>query len=143
MRGSRFIVLRMSHITRTAVIALAALIAVIALVIVVLPKNRTRGAFYIPGTYASHIILHSKPVSVSVTVDEFAITAIEMSPMEESIEVFYPLFKPTMEELAREIIKKQTTNVQTTVDTMYTSRILLDAVNSALAKASSGDVAVY
>jgi uncharacterized protein with FMN-binding domain len=141
MRGSRFIVLKLSHITRTAVIALIGLIAIIALIIAVLPKRSpgSGASIYNPGTYTAHIILNNRPVSVSVTVDAHEITSIEMSDMEASLEIFYPLFRPTMEELSREIIQKQTTNVQTSAESMHTSRILLDAVNYALGQAANGE----
>ena len=140
MGGSRFIVLRMSHIIRTAAIALIGLIIIIALVMVILPKGgkktATAQATYNPGTYSSQIILYNSPVDVLVTVDENAIQTISMSEMEENAELFYPLFKPTLETLANKIIEKQTTNVMTTTETMYTGMILLEAVNNALARAS-------
>ena len=137
MSKSRFVVLKLSHITRMAIIALIGLIILIALILIVLPRNKHAGeAVYNPGSYTANIVLHNKPVSVIVTVDERKITSIELSQIEDNVAAFYPLFKPTLDDLSKEIIRKQTTNVTTNVETMYTSQILLDAVNSALGKAA-------
>lgn len=117
------------------------LAVIIALILIIAPKKKAaEGALYNPGTYSARIILHNKPVNVSVTVSESEITAIELSDMEETQEVFYPLFKPTMDTLAKEILKKQTTAITPPTNAEYTGRILLDAVNTALLKAVNPDL---
>lgn len=137
MVGTRFIVLRLKHMIRAGIFVLAGIIIIIALVLLILPKNKKEATAYTPGTYTAQIILRNKPVSIYVTVGSKDIQAIYMSEMDDTQTLFYPLFKPTLESLAKEIISKQTTNVATTPENMYTGKILLDAVNSALSKAEA------
>jgi uncharacterized protein with FMN-binding domain len=135
MGGTKIFVFQLKSIVRTGVIALIGLIVLITLVWLLMPKG-TKGsaAVYAPGTYAAQIVLHNKPVSVEVTLSGDAITAIELKDMEAAQELSYPLFKPAMAALSREIIRRQSTDVAPAADSAVTSRILLDAVNAAIAQ---------
>jgi uncharacterized protein with FMN-binding domain len=68
-------------------------------------------------------------------VDDSAILDIAISEMDQSLEVFYPLIRPTMAELSQKVLTTQSTNIEASVETQYTSRILLDAINMALFQA--------
>jgi len=135
MIGTRFVVLKMKNIICAGVFALIGILILIALITLITPKRKSEATSYIPGTYAAEIILQNKPITVYVTVDESEIQAIHLSDMDEAQALFYPLFKPTMESIAKEIIQKQTTNIATQPDNMYTGKVLIDAVNDALFKA--------
>lgn len=90
---------------------------------------------YIFRCYSSEIILHNNPIEVMVEVDESKILAIKIKDINKAQEVFYPLFKPTMEMLSREIIQYQSLNIPTINDYSVTGKILLSAVDNALQKA--------
>jgi uncharacterized protein with FMN-binding domain len=90
---------------------------------------------YVPGTYTASIILHNNPVYVDVTVTEDEITSISLENMDEIQTLFYPLFRPIMNNLSEDIIKYQTLKVEGDSKFPVTSNILLSAVDSALSKA--------
>lgn len=143
MGGTRIVVLQLKQIIRMGIFVLVGLGLIIAFIWFLTPRDKSgSSALYIPGTYAAQIILHNKPVSVEVTVNETEITNVELKDMLEVQEVFYPLFKPTMESLSKEILQKQSTNVSTSADTAVTSQILLDAVNVALEQAHGSQTAI-
>lgn len=144
MVKSRFVVLQMKDIIRAGIFVIIGIILLIVLIRAIVP-NRAAGAetgisaiygAFVPGTYTSYIIIHNQPISVSVTVDEDKILDIVLSEMAESQEVFYPLIRPTMAQLSRQVIDTQSTNIDAPLEVMMTSRILLDAINSALQQAA-------
>ena len=142
MVKSRFVVLQMKDIVRTGIFVIIGLILLIVLIWAIMPRGAgtDMGARnFTPGTYTSYIIIHNRPIGISVTVDESRIIDIALSEMEESQEVFYPLIRPTMATLSAEVISRQTTNIEAPADAAITSRILLDAINNALMQASMGE----
>jgi len=146
MAKSRFVVLRMKDIIRTGIFVLIGIVLLVALIWAIMPRGgssndamqSTYGNF-IPGEYTAYIILHNRPVSVTVTVDENNILAIALSEMEAVIEVFYPLMRPTMTEISQSVIATQSTAFEPSLETMHTSRILLDAIELALYQAQAAD----
>lgn len=138
MSGTKIMVFQLKELIKTGVFALVGLILIIALIIFLLPKDKNESATgYVPGTYAAQIILHSNPVDIEVTVSDKEITNIELKNMKTEQETFYPLFKPTLENLSKQIIRYQTTKIATAKDSAVTSKILLDAVDAALEQASA------
>ncbi len=139
MGGTKIVVLQLKEILKSSVFIVLGLVLIVLLIFLFIPKDdkasKEESAAYAPGVYAAEIILHNRPVNVEVTVSEKEIVSIELKNMEEVQEVFYPLFRPTMQTLTQEIIKKQTTKVSLPQDATETSKILLSAVKQALAKA--------
>ncbi len=138
MKGTKIIVLQLREIFKSAIFAILGLALIILLICLFLPKNKNQEpsvSLYVPGTYTAEIVLHNKPVNVLVTVSEREIMRLELSNMTEAQEVFYPLFKPTLQAISKEIIDKQTTEISALSEYTYTSQILLNAINKALAKA--------
>lgn len=133
--GTKIVVVQLKELIKTAIFAVIGIALIGFLIYFFIPKDDKAQAMYVPGTYSSEIVLHNNPVSINVTVSEDEITDIQMVNMGETQEVFYPLFQPAIEELAQEIIDKQSLDVSTTSDTSVTSRILLDAVGAALEQA--------
>jgi len=135
MGGAKIFVLQLKDLIRTGLFVVAGLLLILVLVWAMLPKKADAAALYEPGTYVAQIILHNKPVNVEVTVSELAIMDIALTGMEEAQEVFYPLFKPTMARLSKEVLQTQTTDVSTGTDSAMTGGILLKAIRAALAQA--------
>jgi len=148
MGGTRIIVWKMKDLIKIGIIAVIGLAAVILLVIALTPSgggNAPSGgarAVFVPGTYTAQIILQNEPVNINVTVNDREITAIEMTDMRPNQELMYPLFRPTIESLSTEIIRRQTTNVSVDSGAVITSTILLSAINNALEQAMELSAAV-
>ena len=143
MGGTKIIVLQLKQIIKSGLLTLLSLILLGFLIFLFLPKNsdknkddlKTESSIYIPGDYSSQIILHNKPINIKVSVNKNQIVSIDMNDISETQEVFYPLFKPTMKTIAREIIRYQTVDIPTIDDCAITGKILISAVDSALQKA--------
>lgn len=139
MGGTRIFVLQMKDLIRTAVFALLGLALIIVLVVLFIPRQKPNAtnpsSLYIPGTYTSSIILHDQPVEVSVTVSDSEITAVEMTEMDGTQRVFYPLFEPAMNDLAAEVLRYQSADIEPVTDYPVTSAILRQAVSTALDQA--------
>jgi len=138
MVKTRFMVFQLKQIIRMGIFVLIGLVILIMLITFLTPRrNNQSTALFVPGTYTSQIILHNRPVLVEVTVTRDQIVSVELTNMLESQEVFYPLFRPTMDELSREIVRYQSTGAVTVADSApVTGKILIDAVDAALAKAT-------
>ena len=140
MVKSRFVVLRMKDIIRTGIFIIIGIALLITLIWAITPNRGASDAgpmgSFVPGTYTSYIILHNRPVTVSVTVSEDEILDIAISELEETVEVFYPLIRPTLANLSHQVIYNQSTAVEAPLETLHTSRILMDAINMALHQAS-------
>ena len=91
----------------------------------------------ISSVYSTAIELNDNTFDVQVTVDSNHINSIELVNLSESTAAMYPLMEPALEELASQIYEKQSLeDITYEDDNKYTSMLLLEAIKSALAKAS-------
>lgn len=92
---------------------------------------------YVAGVYSTAIELNDNSFDVQVTVDTNHINSIELVNLSETTTTMYPLMEPALESLASQIYAAQSTeNITFQDDSKYTSMLLLEAIKSALAKAS-------
>ena len=143
MGGTKIFVLQMKDLLRIGAIVLLGLALVIfALIFLVGRGGRSHtpepGAYdiFIPGTYASTIILNNKPIEVRVTVSETEILEIYMTDMADIQRVFYPLFEPRLQDLAVEVLRYQSAYISPRTDYPVTTNILHRAVKYALQRAA-------
>lgn len=132
--GSKFIVIKFRDVLKKFILTVIGF-AIIGGILYFCIQENDDEACYNEGVYSSEIILHNNPVSVQVTVSKSEITDISLLNMDETQAVFYPLFQQSLNEIANEIIEKQSTNIVLSNDKSTTGGILLKAVNSALEKA--------
>lgn len=136
MSSTKFVVVQLKELIKTAVFVLLGILLIALLVYLFIPKTKTDSAtLYTPGTYKSAIMLHDTPVDIQVTVTDKEITKVELVNLGETQEVFFPLVRPTMESLADEIIETQSTDVAVSADSPITSQIILSAVENAVSQA--------
>ena len=138
---TRIVVLHMKEVIYTAIFLLLGLLMIILLLIMFGPSKdketaasvQTTSALtgqYLPGVY-------STAIELKVTVDSNHINSIELVNLSESTAAMYPLMEPALEELASQIYEKQSLeDITYEDDNKYTSMLLLEAIKSALAKAS-------
>ena len=73
---------------------------------------------------------------MQVIVDENRIQSVSMVNLDETVETMYPLMEPALENIADQVVEKQTTEgITYSADYQYTSVVLLNAIENALAKA--------
>ncbi len=139
---TKIVVLRLKELVFTGVLAVLAILLIILLLTLFLPKDKEDGASvdtisYIPGVYTSSVMLNDTAVDVQVIVDENNINSISLVNLDETVETMYPLVRPAMEELSKQIIDTQSLeNITYSQSNQYTSIVLLNAIESAIEKAS-------
>ncbi|MCL2406122.1 MAG: hypothetical protein FWC92_11345 [Defluviitaleaceae bacterium] len=139
MIGTRIFVLQMKDLIRIGIFALLGIALVILLLVLLLPRGRgatpeddqAHGRF-VPGTYASTIVLNSEPVQVRVTVSEEDILMIYLAGMDDVQRTFYPLFEPRMQDLAEEVLRYQSAYIEPQTDYPVTTGLLHEAIIAAL-----------
>ena len=136
----------MKEIIYTVVFLILAILMIALLVIMFGPKKDMETAAtaqttepdkYMPGVYTTAIELNDNSFDVQVTVDSNHINSIELVNLSEATTAMYPLVEPSLENLATQIYATQSTdNITYEDDSKYTSMLLLEAIKSALAKAT-------
>lgn len=136
---TKIFVLHMKEIIYTVVIAL--LITLLIGLFFFMFSSRTspsdsRKQCYTPGVYSAPITLNNTELSVEVSVDEYSIQSVRVSNLDEAVMTMYPLLQPAIEDLSEQICKVQSLDeIELSKDTPYTSRLLLNAIETALAQA--------
>ena len=137
---TRIVVLHMKEIIYTAIFAVLAIILAFLLFFMFASDNKdTPGneKKYIPGIYTSTLTLNNNALEVEVTVDDSHINSIRFSNLDESVATMYPLIQPTIEDIAEQVYQTQSLEeIQHFSDNPYTSQSILNAIKSALEKAT-------
>ncbi|MCI9379104.1 MAG: hypothetical protein HFI06_11455 [Eubacterium sp.] len=130
----------MKEMIYTLIFAGLAILLILLLVFMFLPKQKDKTAEtmkYVAGVYTSTIQFNDNTIDVQVVVDESQINAISLVNLDDTVATMYPLMQPAVENIADQIIEKQTTeNISYSEDNQYTSMVVLNAVNNALEKAA-------
>ena len=142
---TKIFVFHMKELIYTGIFIVLGILFVVLLTIMFLPdKNEKKEnpaeteSAYVPGVYSTALVLGNHTVDVEVMVDENSIQSVQLKNLDEAVTTMYPLIQPSLDELAGQILQKQSLNdITYSEDTKYTSLVLLDAIRSSLEKASS------
>ena len=136
---TKIVVLHMKEIIYTIVIALLVILLIGLFVFMFSSRtspSSSEEACYIPGVYSAPITLNNTTLAVEVAVDENNIQAVRISNLDEAVMTMYPLLQPTIEDLSTQICQAQSLEeIELSQDTPYTSRLLLNAIETALSQA--------
>lgn len=136
---TKIVVLHMKEMIYTLIFAGLGILLILLLIFMFLPKQKdasTETMKYVAGVYTSTIQLNDNTMDVQVAVDEERINSVSLVNLDETAATMYPLMEPAVEQLAEQIISKQSTeNITYSEDNQYTSMVILNAVNDALEKA--------
>lgn len=151
MNKTRIVVLRMKEIIYSGIFALLGILFLVLLIIMFVPDKKEEAgtppadaseipsvseANYIPGVYSTSVHLGNQTVDIEVLVDANNINSIQLVNLSEEMETMYPLVKPSLEELSKQIISSQSLeNITYPDDSKYTSLVLLEAIELSLEKA--------
>lgn len=138
---TKIVVLHMKEIIYTVIFAVLAVLLVLFLIFMFGPghkKDASESASYVPGVYTSGITLNNMELEVEVTVDEHRINSIRFVNLSETVTTMFPLIQPAIEEIAEQIYETQSLeNISCSEESPYTSRVILDAIETALKKATA------
>ena len=100
-------------------------------------KEEQQPGTYTAGVYSSSVQLGDQILDVEVSVDADHINAIRFTNLNETVSAMYPLMQPALNDLGEQIVKKQSLDdISYSQDRQYTSMVLLEAIRSALNKAT-------
>ena len=138
---TKIVVLHMKEIIYTVIFAVLTILLILFLFFMFgsgHKKDASKSASSVPGVYTSGITLNNMELEVEVTVDKNKINSIRFVNLSEAVTTMFPLIQPTIEEIAEHICEKQSLeNISCSEDNPYTSRIILDAIETALKKATA------
>ena len=148
MRVTKIMALHLGEIVKTVVFVIVGVAIVLLLINLFAPRNTERArernetenevsVAYIPGAYHVSLQLSTGTIDIEVIVSEDRILSIDFIDLPEYQQVFYPLFKPTMEILQASIVETQSLSVVVPEDRLITGQVLLSAIDKALAQAMS------
>ena len=139
---TQIVVLHMKEVIYTLVFVGLSILLIFLFLYMFRPKGDATGgtesATYTAGVYTSSILFKNSAIDVQVVVDANRINSISLVNLDESVATMYPLVEPALEELAEQILKKQSTEgISYSANNQYTSLMLLEAINDALEKAAT------
>ncbi|MBQ9887234.1 MAG: hypothetical protein IJM37_10330 [Lachnospiraceae bacterium] len=140
---TKIVVLRMKEIIYTVVFIVLAILLIILFVTMFRKKDTASetsapaaNALYNAGIYSASITLNNQNIDLEVTVDSDYIKDIKFVNLDDSVATMYPLMETTLDNLSEQIIAAQNTaSLEIPAGAEYTSRALINVINSALAKA--------
>lgn len=137
---TKIVVLHMKELIYTLIFAGLGILLVVLLLFMFLPGNAdgddvpTMG--YVAGVYTSSVLVGNNSVDVQVIVDESHIQSISLVNLDEAVTTMYPLVQPALESIEEQVILNQSTEgITYSTENQYTSVVLLNAIENALAKA--------
>ena len=145
---TKIVVLHMKELIYTLIFAGLGILLIVLLLFMFLPRGRDGDSVesmnYVAGVYTSSVLLGSNTVDVQVIVDENRIQSVSLVNLDETVTTMYPLMEPALESIAEQVVRRQSPEgITYSTDNQYTSIVLLNAIESALAKARivDGEVA--
>lgn len=160
---TKIVVLRMKELIYTGIFVLLGILLILLLVTMFAPGKKDAGKTgagkntetgtetgtenmhtggtaqavqYRPGVYTSSIMLGGNAIDLEVTVEKDYIASIRLVNLSETIATMYPLMEPALENLTTQIYSSQSLeNITYPEENQYTSLVILDAIESAVAKA--------
>jgi len=135
--------LHLGEIVKTVIFIIAGVAIVLLLINLFAPgrsgdyeSESVREAF-IPGAYHVNLQLSTGSIEIEVVVNENSIVSIGFVDLAEDQQVFYPLFKPTMDIIRDSVLENQNLAVSIPEDRLITGQVLLSAIDEALSLAAA------
>ncbi len=134
MSKTRFMVIKLKELIKTAIFAIIGAAIIIALIIMIVPKSSD--AKYKSGTYTSNISIGDETAAITLTFSDNEITDMAFVPTSDTFELFYPLAQTTAEEIKAQIMSNQSTdNIELSYDSQMTGEIILNGANACIQRA--------
>lgn len=136
-------VFHMKELVYTAIFIVLGIVFLLLLIFMFASENTTQETAELPtkytaGIYTTSMTLGGNPVEIAVTVDRDYISSISFRQLDETISAMYPLMEPSLEALALQICESQSlNNISYSEESQYTSLMLMQAIETALAKAEN------
>ena len=144
MAKTKIVVIQMKELIYTPIFAGLGILLIVLLIIMFFPFNKedekadqTAGnGMYQPGIYNSQIELGDTTLNLEIVVDSDQVKSVSFVNLEESVTTMYPLVKPSLENIEKELIDgKNLDEIPLSEKSKYTESLLLEGIRTALDKA--------
>lgn len=150
---TKIVVLHLKELIYTGIFVGLGILFLILLVIMFLPRKKQAETdtpqtaapsseeeavrtSYIPGVYATSLVLSNHSVDVEVTVDADCISSVRLVNLDEAVTTMYPLLAPSFDAIAEQLCTTQSLeHISYSDENKYTTLVLLEAVRTSLEKA--------
>jgi len=146
MAKTKIVVIQMKELIYTAIFAGLGILLIVLLIIMFLPdksnkeKTGSTKQIYTPGVYTSQIKLGDTTLNLEVAVDADQVKSVALVNLEESVTTMYPLVKPSLESIEKELIAGKLEDVPLSDKSKYTESLLIEGIRTALNKAVTNPV---
>lgn len=146
MSKTKIIVLQMKELVYTGIFVGLGILLIVLLFVMFYPKKDKSSATaadaapetasYIPGIYNSELKLGENTLNLEVVVDEDQIKSVSFVNLEDSVTTMYPLVKPSLESIEKELIAgTPIDDIPVQEKSKFTQSMLIDGIKAALEKA--------
>lgn len=143
MAKTKIVVIQMKELIYTAIFAGLGILLIILLVIMFLPSGSSEettgnaaSSVYTPGIYTSQIQLGDTTLNLEIAVDADQIKSVALVNLEESVTTMYPLVKPSLESIEKELVAGTSLeDIPLSEKSKYTESLLIEGIRTALDKA--------
>ena len=142
MSNTKIVVLQAKKLIYAGILALAVIIIIVVLLVLFWP-GRNQGKeltydysteeIYEAGVYTKELKLGDTSVNLQLTLDEDHVKSLEIVNLEESVETMYPLMKPTVEKISKQLTAGNgMEEIVMSEDAQYTEKMLVESVKEML-----------
>lgn len=147
MAKTKIVVIQTKELIYTAIFAGLGILLILLLIFMFLPSKSSEeetentGSTYIPGVYTSQINLGDTTLNLELVVDDEQIKSVSLVNLEQSVTTMYPLVKPSLESIEKELVAGTSLDdIPLTDKSKYTESLLIEGIRTALDKARSKTV---
>lgn len=150
---TKIVVIHMKELILTGLLAVLGILLIIFFITMFLPKKDSGSAqtdadppsasdvasdsIYIPGLYTTELVLGGNTAEIELIVSATDISSIRLVNLSDAVTTMYPLLQPAFDSICEQVYKTQSLEgVTYTLDSKYTSLVLLEAIRSSLNKAT-------
>lgn len=141
---TKIVVLHMKEVIYTTIFIILGIVLIFLLVYMFGPgkhqKSDADQPKYKAGVYTSSLQFEGQTLDVQVVVDENHINSVSFVQLNDTVATMYPLMQSSMDDISEQICRTQSVdNISYSEENQYTASMLLNAVSSALDKATITD----
>lgn len=142
MAKTKIVVIQLKEIIYTVIFAALGILLILLLIVMFkggkgdeTTANDTN--LYKAGVYTSSISLNDTAFNLEVVVDKNHINNVTIQNIDESVATMFPLIEPSLEAIKSQLNEGVSIDqIQVEDDKQYTEQLLIEAIESALAKAA-------
>lgn len=142
MAKTKIVVIQTKELIYTAIFAGLGILLIVLLICMFLPKSSSSNkeantsSMYTPGVYTSQIKLGKNTLNLELVVDADQIKSVSLVNLEKSVATMYPLVKPALENIEKELIAgTMLDSISLSEKSKYTESLLIEGIRTALDKA--------